>query len=345
MRAAIYEQFQGPMSVQNVPDPTPPADGILLEVKATGVCRSDWHGWMGHISIIQLPHIPGHEMAGVVAAVGKNVKKFKVGDRVTLPFVCGCGVCEECLSGNQQVCENQFVPGFTAKGSYAEFVAIDRAEDNLVLLPDEIDFPTAASLGCRFATSFRAVVDQGKVAAGEWVAIHGCGGVGLSAIMIASASGANVVAIDIDDDKLEFAKKIGAVVSINSKKVANVIEAVHEVTKGGAHVSIDALGSSQTAYNSVSSLRRRGRHIQVGLMLGDDSDAPMPMTNVVENEWEIMGSHGIQAYRYAPMLEMIRTGKLNPKILLGKTLTLEESCLELPNLGKFNGVGVKVIVP
>lgn len=345
MRAAVYEQFQGPMSVQNVPDPKTPEDGILLNVKATGVCRSDWHGWMGHISIIQLPHIPGHEMAGVVAEVGKNVKKFKVGDRVTLPFVCGCGVCEQCLSGNQQVCENQFVPGFTAKGSYAEYVAVDRAEDNVVILPDEIDFKTAASLGCRFATSFRAVVDQAKVSGGEWVAVHGCGGVGLSAIMIASACGANVIAIDIADDKLEFAKTIGAVETINIKKVPDVVKAIHDISKGGAQVSIDALGSSQTAYNSVASLRRRGRHIQVGLMLGDDSDAPMPMTNVVENEWEIMGSHGIQAYRYAPMLDMIRTGKLKPQLLLGKTLTLEESCQELPNLGKFNGVGVKVIVP
>ena len=345
MRAAVYEQFQGPMSVQNMPDPKTPENGILLKVKANGLCRSDWHGWMGHISIIQLPHIPGHEMAGVVAEVGKNVRNFKVGDRVTLPFVCGCGVCEQCLSGNQQVCENQFVPGFTAKGSFAEYVAIDRADDNLVILPEEIDFLTAASLGCRFATSFRAVVDQAKVSAGEWVAIHGCGGVGLSAIMIASACGANVIAIDIFDDKLEFAKTIGAVETINVKNVPDVIEAVKEISKGGAHVSIDALGSSNTAYNSVASLRRRGRHIQVGLMLSGDSDAPMPMTNVVENEWEIKGSHGIQAFRYTPMLEMIKCGKLKPQLLLGKTVTLEESCLELPNLGNFSGIGVKVLVP
>ncbi len=345
MRAAVYEQFQGPMSVQVVPDPAVPENGIVLQVKGTGICRSDWHGWMGHIGIIQLPHIPGHEMAGVVAEVGRNVKKFKVGDRVTLPFCCGCGVCEQCLSGNQQVCENQFVPGFTAKGSYAEYVAIDRAEDNVVHLPEEIDFVTAASLGCRFITSFRAVVDQGKVSAGQWVAIHGCGGVGLSAIMIANACGANVIAVDIAEEKLEHAKSMGAVATINARHVSDVVKEIRELTHGGAHVSIDALGSSITAYNSVACLRRRGKSIQVGLMLAEDANAAIPMSDVVEMEWEILGSHGMQAFKYPLMFEMIKSGKLTPQRLLGRIVTLEESCFELPNMDSFNVLGVKVIVP
>lgn len=345
MRAAVYEKFQGPLTVQNEPEPSLPENGIILDVKATGICRSDWHGWMGHIGIIQLPHIPGHEMAGYVAEVGKNVTNFKVGDRVTLPFCCGCGVCEQCLSGNQQVCENQFVPGFTAKGSYAEYVAIDRADDNVVHLPEEIDFVTAASLGCRFVTSFRAIVDQGKVSAGQWVAIHGCGGVGLSAIMIASAIGANVVAIDITDEKLEHAKSMGAVATVNALKVDNVVEAIRDLTNGGVHVSVDALGSSQTAFNSASCLRRRGKHIQVGLMLAEHATAALPMEWLVEWELEIIGSHGMQAYRYQDMFEMIKTGKLKPQQLTGKTLTLEEGCLALPDMTNFTGLGVKIILP
>lgn len=345
MKAAVYERFQGPMSVQNVPDPVLTDNGIILQVKATGICRSDWHGWMGHIGIIQLPHIPGHEMAGVVAAVGKNVTRHKVGDRVTLPFCCGCGVCEQCLSGNSQVCDNQFVPGFTAKGSYAECVAIDRADDNVFPLPDEIDFVTAASLGCRFITSFRAVVDQGKVAAGQWVAVHGCGGVGLSAIMIANACGASVIAVDIAEDKLAFAKELGAIELINAREVDDVSKKIKDISHGGAHISIDALGSSKTAFNSVSSLRRRGKHIQVGLMLADDYHAPVPMGDLVEYEWEIIGSHGMQAYKYPGLFEMICTGKLTPQRLVGKTLSLEEGCVELPNMDSFTGLGVKVIVP
>jgi alcohol dehydrogenase len=345
MKAAVYEQFQGPISVQNVADPAPPDNGIVLQVKATGVCRSDWHGWMGHIGIIQLPHIPGHEIAGVVAEVGKNVRKFKIGDRVTLPFCCGCGICEQCLSGNQQVCDDQFVPGFTAKGSYAEYVAIDRAEDNVVHLPEEIDFVTAASLGCRFTTSFRAVVEQGKTSAGQWVAVHGCGGVGLSAIMIANAIGANVVAVDIADDKLEHAKAMGALATVNANNVSDVAEAIRELTNGGAHVSIDALGSSKTAFISAACLRRRGKHIQVGLMLAEDANAALPMELLVEWELEIIGSHGMQAFKFPAMFEMIKTSKLIPQRLVGQTLSLEEGCIELPNMGSFTGLGVKVIIP
>src|SRR6476469_10047231 len=199
MRAIIYHQFSGPLILEEVAAPQPPDTGVVIEVKAAGICRSDWHGWMGNDPDIKLPHVPGHEFAGVIAEVGRDVKNWNVGDRVTLPFVCGCGTCEQCLWGNHQVCDRQFQPGFTHWGAFAEYVAVDHADTNLVRLPEEMDFVRAASLGCRFITSFRAVVDQGKVAAGQFVAVHGCGGVGLSAIMIAKAFGANVVAVDIDD--------------------------------------------------------------------------------------------------------------------------------------------------
>ena len=343
MRAAIYEQFRQPLSIQNVPDPSPGSNGVVLEVKATGICRSDWHGWMGNDPDIKLPHIPGHELSGTVAAIGKDVLKWKTGDRVTLPFVCGWGACFECLSGNHHVCDKQFQPGFTHWGSFAEFVAVDYADVNLVRLPEEIDFVTASSLGCRFITSFRAVAEQGKVTGGEWVSVHGCGGVGLSAIMIANAFGANVVAIDIADDKLEFAKSIGAAEVINSKSTENVIEAVKEITGGGARVSLDALGSPETCFNSIASLRKRGRHIQVGLMEAEHRHPQIPMDLVLAGELEIIGSHGMQAYKYAEMLEMIGQGKLKPEKLIGKTISLEDSLEELVNMNNFRGTGVTVI--
>ena len=198
MKAAIYEAFQQPPEICTCDDPLPQPDGVVLLVRATGICRSDWHGWMGHDADIRLPHVPGHELAGVVVAVGTDVHNWHEGDRVTLPFVCGCGRCEQCRSGNQQVCDQQFQPGFTHWGSYADYVAINYADGNLVRLPEDMDFVTAASLGCRFATSFRGIVAQGGVREGQWVAVHGCGGVGLSAVMIASALGARVVAVDID---------------------------------------------------------------------------------------------------------------------------------------------------
>ena len=343
MRAAVFEEFARPLSIQNVPDPIPGENGVVIQVKATGICRSDWHGWMGHDPDIRLPHVPGHELAGIIESVGKNVHHWQPGDRVTIPFVCACGTCPQCVSGNHQVCDHQFQPGFTHWGSFAEYVAINYADINLVRLPDELDFVTAASLGCRFVTSFRAIVDQGKVSGGQWVAVHGCGGVGLSAIMIANAVGAQVVAIDIDDAKLDFARSIGAVDTLNSRKIKNVVEAVREGTGGGAHVSVDALGSPETCFNSIANLRKRGKHIQVGLMLGEQRHPAVPMDKVIANELEILGSHGIQAYQYGRIFDQIRSGKLNPARLIGKTISLDESLEELANMDKFNGVGVSVI--
>ena len=342
MKAAVYEGFRQPLTIQNVADPTPLPAGVVLAVKACGICRSDWHGWMGNDRDIKLPHVPGHELSGEVAAVGANVKMWNVGDRVTLPFVCGCGTCEQCVSGNQQICDRQFQPGFTAWGGFAQYIAIEYADTNLVRLPDEIDFVTASSLGCRFATSYRAVVDQGKVAAGQWVAIHGCGGVGLSAIMIAASFGARVIAVDIAEDKLAFAKSIGAEVVINSK-YGDTIDAILDITAGGAHISVDALGHHEILINSVSSLRKRGKHIQVGIMESGQHQARVPIDKIIGRELEIIGSHGMQAHRYPEMLEMIRIGKLEPQKLIGKTVSLEDSIHELVDMNIFSSIGVTVI--
>lgn len=343
MRAMYYEQFGAAPEIRPLPDPTPTNGGVVIAVKATGLCRSDWHGWMGHDPDIRLPHVPGHELAGTIAAVGRDVRRFKVGDRVTVPFVSGCGHCMECRSGNQQVCEEQFQPGFTHWGSFAEYVAIDYADQNLVHLPEEISYETAASLGCRFATSFRAVVDQGRLQGGEWLAVHGCGGVGLSAIMIGAALGANVVAIDIADDKLALARALGASVTIDSRSVADVSEAVREVTGGGAHVSVDALGHPQTCCNSILNLRRRGRHVQVGLMLADHANPAIPMARVIAHELEIYGSHGMQSWRYDAMLRMILSGKLSPDRLIGRRITLTEAAPALATMDSFRENGISII--
>jgi alcohol dehydrogenase len=310
---------------------------------ASGICRSDWHGWQGNDPDITLPHVPGHELAGTVAAVGKSVSRWRVGDRVTVPFVGGCGQCPQCHSGNQQVCDHQFQPGFTHWGSFAEFVAIHYADINLVRLPEELTFATAASLGCRFATSFRAIVDRGQVREGQWVAVHGCGGVGLSAIMIARALGANIIAVDISDEKLELAQRLGAAGTINASAVDHVAEAVRNLSGGGAHVSVDAIGNAAACFNSIDCLRKRGKHIQVGLLVEADHDPRVPMSKVLSNELEILGSHGMQAHRYADMLAMIAAGDLDPERLIGNTICLEEAIAELTSMDQFRSNGVTVI--
>ena len=341
MQAVYYEQFQQPLTLRTLPDPTPTADGVVIDVKATGVCRSDWHGWMGHDPDITLPHVPGHELAGTIAAVGRDVTRWQVGQRVTVPFVGGCGTCPSCHAGQQQICDTQFQPGFTHWGSFADYVAIGRADLNLVELPEQIDFTTAASLGCRFITSYRAIVDQGRTKPGQWVAIHGCGGVGLSAIMIATAIGAHVIAIDIAPDKLELATQLGAVATVNGQTTADVPQAIAELTQGGAHVSIDALGHPTTCYNSIACLRKQGKHIQVGLIA--EGDPPIPMGKVIAHELEILGSHGMQAHRYPDMMAMILAGKLQPEKLVGRTLSLADAPQELMNMHKFTGTGIAVI--
>lgn len=343
MRAVYYTQFCQPPVIAALPDPAPADRGVVIKVEATGLCRSDWHGWMGHDPDIHLPHVPGHELAGTIVATGKSVSRFREGDRVTVPFVGGCGGCHECHTGNHQVCENQFQPGFTAWGSFAEFVAVDFADTNLIHIPENMDCITAASLGCRFATAFRGIVDVAKVQPGEWVAVHGSGGVGLSAIMIAAACGANVIAIDLDDAKLALAKEIGAVATINAANGKDIVGTIREITSGGAHVSMDALGSPITCFNSIACLRRRGRHVQAGLMTGDHASPKIPMSSVIAHELQVLGTHGMQAHRYDAMLAMIAAGKLEPQKLIGKHITLDDAPAALMAMNSFDGLGISVI--
>jgi alcohol dehydrogenase len=298
---------------------------------------------MGHDPDIQLPHVPGHELAGVIEAVGSEVKRWKPGDRVTVPFAVGCGHCPQCLSGNQHICDNYFQPGFTAWGSFAEYVALRYADVNLVELPEGLGFVEAASLGCRFITSFRAVVAQGRTAPGEWVVVHGCGGVGLSAVMIAEAMGAQVIGVDIKPEALALAEILGARHTINAREEPHLIEAIQDLTGGGAHVSIDALGSAETCHNSILGLRKRGRHVQVGLMVADYKDTLVPMNLVIAKELEILGSHGMQAHQYPSMLEMILSGTLQPQRLIGETIALEDAVDALPSMSDFALTGVTVV--
>lgn len=344
MKAVVFEKFKAPLELVEVADPIAEDDGVVIRVEASGICRSDWHGWMGHdAEITRLPHVPGHELAGVIEDTGQDVTRFKAGERVTVPFVCGCGECPECLSGNQQVCDNQYQPGFSGWGSFAEYVSIRFADTNLVRLPDDVEFVTAASLGCRFGTSFRAVVEQGRVRRGDWVAVHGCGGVGLSAVMIAHALGAHVVAVDVEEGALERARSLGATATINAAENDDVAGLIHRMTDRGAHVSLDAFGSAETCANSILCLRKRGRHVQVGLLAGDDYLPRLPMDQVIARELELYGSHGIVAARYDPMLRMIAAGDLNPGAIIGKTISLEEAPGELAAMNDGGRVGITVI--
>ena len=347
MRAIYFTQFGGELTVKDVPTPTPPANGVVIEVKATGLCRSDWHAWMGHDSDVVLPHVPGHELAGIVSEIGTGVTQFKVGDRITVPFVNGCGTCQYCTSGNAQVCPTQTQPGFTQWGSYAQYVAVENADFNLIALPDAISFSTAAALGCRFATACRGLTARARVQPQEWVAIFGCGGVGQSAIMIAKALGARVIAIDISPVALAKAIQLGADFTINSS-TSDALAQIRAATGDGADVSIDALGSQTTSTQSILSLRRRGRHLQLGLLLTPDGLTPEPMARVIAYELDILGSHGMAAADYPQMLAMVASGALRPDLLVERTVDLNEAITALQAMSDPAGAtvgGITIINP
>lgn len=343
----VYERFRERPVVRDVPTPVCPPGGAVIRVEATGLCRSDWHGWMGHDDDVRVPHVPGHELAGVLTEVAPGVpdQGWRPGERVTVPFVCACGDCEPCRAGDHQVCARQTQPGFTHWGSFAEYVAIEHAAVNLVRLPDTVDFATAAGLGCRFATAYRAVVQQGRVAPGEWVTVHGCGGLGLSAVMIAAAHGARVVAVDVAAPALELARTAGAAITVDASTGTDVVAAVREATGGDAHLSLDALGSTTTFQNSVRGLRRRGRHVQAGLLLADHATQAVAMGPVVATELELLGSHGMAAHHYPAMLAEIAAGTLRPDLLLGRELTLEEGVEALLAMSGGSPTGVTVLRP
>jgi alcohol dehydrogenase len=341
LKAVLFKNFGTPPTIAEVATPDLPADGVIIRVRATGICRSDWHAWQGHDpDIPSLPHIGGHEFSGTIEALGNEVRQWNISDRVTAPFVCACGTCADCNEGNAQVCPHQHQPGFTAWGSFAEYVAIPHADFNLVRIPDEMDDATAASLGCRFATAYRAVVTQGAVQPGQWVAIHGCGGAGLSAIMIAKAHGAKVIGIDISPDALTLAKSIGADVTLNGTDT-DIPKAVHEITQRGAHISIDALGAHQTCANSIRSLRNRGRHVQIGLLLGSQKNPPLPMGEIVARELEIFGSHGMSASEYPTMLA---NKNLHPEKLIQRRITIADIPAELTQMGNFATRGLSIAI-
>ncbi|OMH29379.1 alcohol dehydrogenase [Tersicoccus phoenicis] len=348
MRAVVVDAVQAQPEVREVARPSAPDGGVVVRVRATGLCHSDWHAWAGHDDIA-FPHVPGHELAGVVAEVGAGVTRWAVGDRVTVPFVCGCGHCAWCRGGNAQVCPHQQQPGFTHGGSFAEYVALHAADTNLVAVPEQVDFSTAAALGCRFATAYRALVGRARLSAGEWVTVIGAGGVGLSAVMIAHALGARVIAVDRNPDALDVAAGLGAEHTVLADgadpDAADLPAVVVGLTGGGSHVAVDAVGSEQTCTSAILSLRRRGRHVQIGLLPPVDGPPRVPIDRVIAWELDVLGSHGMAAADYPGMMALIEQGRLQPQRLVARTIGLAEAAAALPTYHRAAAAGMTIIEP
>lgn len=350
MRAAVVEELNKPLIVQNVPDPVCPPDGAIIRVGANGICRTDWHLWTNDWAwrglAIKPPFVLGHEFSGTIEEVGHDVKKWKKGERVIFPMNPGEGTCEWCCNGNQHVCDSgaQLVPGVSYWGAFAEYVAVRYADVNLVRLPESISFVDSASMGCRYAAAFRGVVDQANVRGGEWVVVYGAGGgMGLSAVQIAAAVGGRVIAVDVSERAFAAARKNGAMHVIDSR-ADNPVEAIQTITGGGAQVSIDALGIAETCRNSVRSLRKLGRHVQLGHTTRKEAGyVPLPIDVILLNELRLYGTFGMQGQRYGTMLAMCEAGTLNPDWVVSQRVNLEGVTGVLEAMGNYETTGIVVI--
>jgi len=344
VRAALFETFRQPLAVTQVPDPACPPDGAVIRVMACGVCRSDHHAWAGVDPDVVVPHVPGHEFAGVIAETGPRCTRWRSGERVTAPFILACGDCPDCLGGDPTVCNHQHVAGFSSWGAFAELIAVPHADFNLVRIPEALDFTETAGMGCRVTTSFRALVDRARLQPGEWLAVHGCGGVGLSAVMIGRAMGARVVAVDVNDAPLAMAKTLGAAATLNVTGISDVGGALHDLMDGGAHVSLDALGVTATFHNSIRSLRKLGRHVQIGMPVGKHAEPAIPLLEMVySRQISIMGTRGIAASRFPALLAMVDAGLIDPASLITKRISLDEAGDAIAVMDGYTGVGITVI--
>lgn len=348
MRAAVLEAFNEPLKIWNDwKDPEIGPDGAIVKIMANGICRSDWHLWQGDWEWMgfkpPLPIVLGHESAGIVEEVGANVTRFKKGDRVVFPFNQACGKCPTCAEGNQHVCDNMALSMFMGAGGFGEYSPVANADLNLVALPESISFVQGAALGCRFMTAFHGVTFQGQVKPGEWVAVWGCGGVGLAAVDVASAMGANVIGISRTKEKLDMAMELGAVATVEAGEGA--VEKIQELTGGGVHVSLECLGTAATWMPSILSLRKRGRLVRMGMSGQEEAGIlPLPADLVTGHELEIRGSMGMQARCYPEMLRMIESGKIRPQALVTEEVPMEEISRVLQDMSNYNTLGYSVIV-
>lgn len=340
MRAAVLREYRQPLMIEDVPMPDCPEDGVVLRVLACGVCRSDWHGWTGTDSDVGPGSIMGHEYCGEVVEAGPR-SAWQVGDRVIAPFILACGVCAECQQGHQTACPSQIVPGFTHPGAYAEYVAVPRGL-NLARLPEGLDPVHAAGLGCRVTTAWEALTGRAGLKGGEWLAVHGTGGVGLSALILGRALGARVVVTDVVPERLEFARSLGADHAIDARG-GDAAAQIRDLTGGGAHVSVDALGFADTIRTSLSSLRKMGRHVQVGMPAGELAKVEIDMLEIYSGQLALYGTRGMPAWKYPPLLSLVASGRVDITPLVAREVRLSDVSAELAAMDGPMPPGVAVV--
>lgn len=340
MKAAVLREYRKPLVIEDVADPACPPDGVVLKVEACGICRSDWHGWSGEHPRVKPGQIPGHEYCGTVVEAGRDAR-HRVGDRLVAPFILACGSCPACQSGHQNTCPNQRLPGFIEPGAFAEFIAVP-FDHNLAPLPEVLTPALAAGLGCRVTTAWHALTGRAALQAGEWLAVHGTGGIGLSCLLLGRALGARVIVVDVVPEKLAHATSLGAEAAIDARD-GDVAARIREITSGGAHVSVEALGIEATTNASLHCLRPLGRHVQVGMPVGHTAVMPIDMNAVYMKNLALFGTRGMPSWRYPSLLTLIEAGRVDVSPIVARTVPLSAASAELAAFDGPTPPGVAVI--
>lgn len=342
MKSVRMTETGKPLEFQEIPIPSIGEKDVLVRVRAAGICHSDAHYRAGRSPMGRMPITLGHEVAGEVELIGKQVVNIKAGDRVCLHYNISCGDCYYCKSGNEQFCDTVKMIGHHIDGGYAEYIAVP--ERNAIPLPDEIPFEEGATLMCASATAFHAL-HKGRVSAGETVAVFGVGGLGLSAIQLAKAMGAvEVYAVDIQQEKLELVSEYNAI-PIDASRV-DAVEEIRKLTKGkGVNVSLEMIGLRRTMEQSIECVGNLGRAVMVGLN-------PQPIKintykHVLGKEVEIIGSNDHLLGELPLVVDMARRKVLDTSRTVSQTIPLDADKINqrLDDLENFTNDVRAVIVP
>lgn len=340
MKAALFHGAHQPLTIEEIPTPAPQTGEALVKVAGCGVCHTDLH-YLDHgvPTFKKPPMVLGHECSGTIAACGAGVHHFKEGDRVLLPAVYGCGHCRMCRTGRENICESMMMFGNNVDGAYAEFI-VAPAKD-IIPLPPEIPLVEGAIIADATTTPYHAVVNRGRVQPGDRVVVFGCGGIGLNVVQIATAVGAQVIAVDVVDSKLEWARKLGAAATLNAKIVERVDKEIRKLSGGGADVAFEAIGNPVTQEQAFASVRTGGRAVMVGY-----SEKPMRLDTgrVMYRELEVIGSLGCRPVDYPRVLELARQGKIKVAELVTAKFPLEQINAAFDTLRRGEGIR-SVITP
>ncbi len=320
MKAAIFHGSGKPLTIEEVPTPEPGPGEIVLKVAACGVCHTDLHYLDHGVATAKAPPmILGHEPSGIVSAVGAGVKNFKEGDRALLPAVYTCGSCQACREGRENICASMVMFGNHVDGAYAEFVKAP-AKDAFHL-PEEIPLEEGAIIADATSTPFHAVVNRARVRPGQSVVVFGCGGVGINAVQIAAAVGGAVIAVDLIPQKLELAKRLGAVAVVNPSQVESVSKEIRKLTGGGAEIAIECIGKPAVMSEAFNCLRTGGRLVVIGY---SHENLTIKAGKIMFQELEIIGSLGCRPVDYPRLIELVRQGKVKVKELVTGRFPLEK---------------------